>query len=113
MPVKVMIDVRSRAIAFARQQPLSSDSVSALDSLRAIIDEQFKLVKADVEYVDEISNLRNNIYVQLRIGIDNMIANGFEMGYAAAIDDGSPGRALGGVNESSRSRVNRAVKHRR
>jgi hypothetical protein len=36
----------------------------------------------------------SGILVKVRIGIDNMIANGFETGYAAAIDDMEPGKSI-------------------
>lgn len=83
-----MSDIRERAISYARGQQLSADMLDAL----------CKMMRIDVRSDDDR-------WVTYRIGLDNMIAAGFEMGYAAAIDDRTPVKPLGGVNERRSIRV--------
>lgn len=66
-------DLRSRAIAYARNQPLN---IGEMINRGAFL------------------HMEQNDIEQLRIAIDNVIAAGFEMGYHAAKDDMVPRRAL-------------------
>lgn len=102
------IDLRARAIAYARQQPLSGDMVASLDGIKALLD-----LMSNDDFMELSKNMSpeelaprklkrlDALYVQLRIGIDNMVAAGFEMGYEARGDDARPRRALGGAAERS------------
>lgn len=50
---------------------------------------------------------------KFRIGVDNMIAAGFELGYAAALDDARPARALRDPQPGAKARAQRAAKRKR
>lgn len=76
-----MSDIRSRAVTYARQLQLNAD---VMEGLKKIQDTT----------VGEPGPDDDRGWAQFRIGIDNMIAAGFEMGYAAAQDDATPRRAL-------------------
>lgn len=92
-------DIRSRAISFARHMEFNDDVKHGL-----------AVVIANSGHVGDCSDTDNG-WAQFRIGIDNMIANGFEIGYAAAIDDQIPRRAL--VDRLPWSRAARAARRDR
>lgn len=80
------MDLRSRAVMFARQLDLNADVVTGITRL---------LESQGIESLECASGERDQAWAQLRIGIDNMVANGFEVGYEAKLDDpGRQGRSL-------------------
>lgn len=80
--------VRERGVFFAREMPLSPD-----------IEQSIKIIGIEPNCLIVIVDP-----VAMRIGVDNMVAMGFEMGYAAATDDREPARSLGGASESRRGK---------
>lgn len=85
-----MSDIRERAISFARKMGFPPDVTATMESAVHISTDVYS--PPCEEYPPDCIIIKNP--VQFRIGIDNMIAAGFEMGYAAAVDDRVPARAL-------------------
>jgi hypothetical protein len=84
---------------YARAQQLAADTVSALGTPRP--PEELIAILNGQSPGNEFYLIARSGIVPFRIGVDNMIASGFEMGYAAAVDDRKPARALGGPSEAS------------
>lgn len=86
-----MSELRNRAIQFARNVELSPDAAAGLAQLT-----EWALKyrpEGDGSRIDPESPLAV-VLAQIRIGIDNMVASGFEIGYQSADDDKTPRRAL-------------------
>lgn len=73
------MDLRSRAIMFARNQQLADDAVSAMAWMYDAHVAAYKTPESADEYADKMA--------QLRIGIDNMLAHAFEVGYEAKVEE--------------------------
>lgn len=87
-------DIRSRAIAYAREQPLSADMIASLgrvgDAGDCIAVLQGQCNSGGEFYIVSRSNMP-----AFRIGLDNMLANAFEIAYAAGVEERDrPKRAL-------------------
>lgn len=104
MPIVDDSKLRQRAIAVARAAEYTADCVSAF------VLETYTEDTVSGELHKEVMTLD---VVRFRIGIDNMLAAMFELGYRAGQDDMHPVRALGGASESRRTRAARAVKRRK
>lgn len=84
-----MTDLRNRAITYARQQPISADMESTMSAMYHVAGNEYNSspgVEPDTIIVEDPT--------AFRIGLDNMLAAAFEMGYAAAVDDRTPARPL-------------------
>ena len=84
--------LRERAVLFARSMELSEDLGASIDHHLEADSATGTITITPENGFCVLSVIRNP--VQFKIGIDNMVASGFEMGYAAALDDLEPRRAL-------------------
>jgi hypothetical protein len=76
------MDIRSRAIMFARSMPLNEDVIAGITKLLEPPDS-----REDRVILQDNKAIRDEAWSQLRIGIDNMVAHSFEVGYEAKIEE--------------------------
>jgi hypothetical protein len=100
-----IIDLRSRAILFARQLEFTADVTATMDA-RVLVNNAD--TSGDEYWTPSSDSPANCIIIssptQFRIGIDNMLADAFERGYQAAVDDRTPVRALRGTVKGRKSK---------
>lgn len=103
-----MTDIRARAIAYARQQPLTPDMRGNMRLMKHVASNEYRDTHGD-DKMEDLSMIVDNPEA-FRIGMHNMVASAFEMGYAAAVDDRAPNRPLRDPLPSERRAAKRGTR---